>query len=140
MKSVLKFAAAALAHEEEAEAAGGYAGAAVSRLTASLAAWSGSVNAELDNALPILRARGRQLAANSEHGKRFLSLVATNVVGRSGPTLQVRAYNDQRNPAATPTLDAAANAAVEAAIALAPEQFLWSYNRYKAHAGAGEPA
>ena len=29
------------------------------------------------------------------------------------------------------------NAAVEAAIALAPEQFLWSYNRYKAHAGAG---
>jgi len=32
------------------------------------------------------------------------------------------------------------NAAVEAAIALAPEQFLWSYNRYKAHAGTGEPA
>jgi len=31
------------------------------------------------------------------------------------------------------------NAAVEAAIALAPEQFLWSYNRYKAHAGAGAP-
>lgn len=32
------------------------------------------------------------------------------------------------------------NAAVEAAIALAPEQFLWSYNRYKAHAGTGAPA
>ena len=32
------------------------------------------------------------------------------------------------------------NAAVEAAIALAPEQFLWSYNRYKAHAGAGAPS
>jgi len=32
------------------------------------------------------------------------------------------------------------NAAVEAAIAQAPEQFLWSYNRYKAHAGAGAPS
>lgn len=32
------------------------------------------------------------------------------------------------------------NAAVEAAIAIAPEQFLWSYNRYKAHAGAGAPS
>lgn len=35
------------------------------------------------------------------------------------------------------TAAAELNAAVEAAIALAPEQFLWSYNRYKAHAGAG---
>lgn len=97
------------------ESAGGYAGAAVSRLTASLSAWSGSVNADLDNALPILRARGRQLAANSEHGKRFLSLIATNLVGRAGPTLQVRALKDQRNPDAPASLDTAANAAVEAA-------------------------
>lgn len=92
----------------------GFAGAAVSRLTASLATWSGSVNADLDNALPILRARARSLAANNEHGAQFLELVGRNVVGRAGPTLQVRAYNDQRNPAAQPTLDLAANAAIEA--------------------------
>lgn len=31
------------------------------------------------------------------------------------------------------------NAAVEQAIALAPDQYLWSYNRYKVPAGAGVP-
>jgi len=32
------------------------------------------------------------------------------------------------------------NAAVEAAIALAPDQFLWSYNRYKVPAGVTPPS
>ncbi len=76
----------------------GFAGGAINRLTASLATFSGSVNADLDGALPVLRARARHLAANNEHGKRFLSLVATNVVGRQNPRLQVRAMKDQRNP------------------------------------------
>jgi capsid protein len=39
----------------------------------------------------ILRARARQLCANSEYAKRFLGLVARNVVGPCGPMLQVRA-------------------------------------------------
>lgn len=45
-------------------------------------------------------------------------------------------------PPFSDAIDAAArelNAAVEAAIALAPDQYLWSYNRYKAPAGAGVP-
>lgn len=91
-----------------------FAGAAVNRLTASLAGWSGSVNADLDGSLVILRARARQLAANTAHGRRFLSLVANNVVGgENQPKLQVRAYKDQRNPNAATVLDKAANDAIE---------------------------
>ena len=94
-------------------AASGFAGGAVNRLTASLATWSGSVNAELDGSLPILRARARSLAANNEHGRRFLSLVAANVVGRQNPKLQVRAMRDARDPAKPTTLDKAANDTIE---------------------------
>jgi len=72
----------------------GFAGGGVDRLSASLAQWSGGINADLDNALPIMRARARQLAQNTEFGRRFLSLVGTNVIGPSGPTLQVRAMKD----------------------------------------------
>lgn len=69
---------------------GGFAGGAVGRLTASLATWSGSVNADLDGTLVVLRARARALAANNEHGRRFMRLVEENVVGRRNPKLQVR--------------------------------------------------
>jgi len=92
---------------------GGFAGAQISRLTSSLAAWSASINSDNDVALPVLRARARALAANNEHGKRFLSLVATNVVGRRNPKLQVRAMRDQRNPDKPTTLDKSANDAIE---------------------------
>lgn len=71
----------------------GFAGAAISRLTYSLTQSSQSVNADLDNALVILRARSRSLCTNNEYGKRFLSLVKTNVVGPKGPTLQVRRFD-----------------------------------------------
>jgi lambda family phage portal protein len=91
----------------------GFAGAAVGRLQSSLANWSGSINADLDGALPILRARARQLAANNEHGRRFLSLCAINIVGRQNPKLQVRALRDARNPDRPATLDKAANDAIE---------------------------
>lgn len=89
-------------------ATAGFAGGSVGRLTASLATWSGSVNADLDSSLPILRARARALAANNEHGRRFLSLVATNVVGRRNPKLQVRAFDRPGK------LDKAANDTIEA--------------------------
>jgi lambda family phage portal protein len=94
--------------------AGGFAGAAVNRLTASMASWSGSVNLDLDGGgLSILRARARQLAQSNEYGKRFLSQVATNVVGRTGPMLQVRAMQNQRDPNKPTQLDKAANDAIE---------------------------
>jgi len=94
-------------------AAGGFAGAAVNRLTDSLANWSGSINSDLDGSLVILRSRARQLAANNEHGRRFLNLVAANIVGRNGPKLQVRAYKDQRDPNKPTVLDKSANDAIE---------------------------
>lgn len=87
----------------------GFAGAGVNRLTQSLAQWSGSINADLDGNLSILRARARQLCANNEHGRRFLSLVANNVIGHAGPVLQVRAYMMSGG------LDKTANDAVEMA-------------------------
>lgn len=68
-----------------------FAGAQISRLTTSLETWSGALNADLDSGLAILRARARTLCANNEFGRRFLSLVSTNIVGPVGPTLQVRA-------------------------------------------------
>lgn len=93
----------------------GFAGAAITRLTSSLANWSGSINIDLEGNVGVLRARARQLAANNEHGKRFLSQCATNIVGRAGPKLQVRAYKAQPNTNSTsaPQLDKAANDAVE---------------------------
>jgi lambda family phage portal protein len=93
----------------------GFAGGAVGRLTASMATWSGAVNIDLDASLIIMRARARQLAQSNEYGRRFLSLCAANIVGQSGPKLQVRAYKDQLNPnpKITPSLDNAANDAVE---------------------------
>lgn len=92
----------------------GFAGAAVNRLTASMASWSGSVNMDLDGGgISILRARARALAQSNEHGKRFLSQVATNVVGRTGPMLQVRAYQALRDPSKPTVLDKAANDAIE---------------------------
>lgn len=93
--------------------ASGFAGGHVNRLTSSLASWSGSINADNDIALPILRARARALAANNEHGKRFLSLVATNVVGRRNPKLQVRAMKDARDPNKPTVLDKSANDTIE---------------------------
>lgn len=94
----------------------GFAGASVSRLTASLSTWSAAVNLDLESGLVILRARARQLAQSNELGRRFLSLVATNVIGRAGPTLQVRAYRDQPDKGTgKPVLDTPGNDAVEVA-------------------------
>jgi hypothetical protein len=96
--------------------AGGYAGAAINRLTSSLANWSGSGNFDLDGNIAILRARARHLTNNDELGKRFLSLVATNVVGRNNPQLQVRAFDiPQSVPGKTaePKLDKTANDSIE---------------------------
>lgn len=91
----------------------GFAGGAINRLTAGLSTWSASANADLDLALPIIRARARHLAANNEYGKRFLSLVAINVVGRSHPMLQVRATQASPDRNSRPILDKAANDAIE---------------------------
>ena len=85
----------------------GYAGASVGRLTASMASWSGAINQQNDTSLPILRARARDLAANTDFGARFVSMVANNVAGPCGPELQVRAVDGKG------ALDKPANDAIE---------------------------
>jgi lambda family phage portal protein/HK97 family phage prohead protease len=45
---------------------------------------------ELRQALPVLRARSRQLANNNEYARRFLTAVQVNVAGPNGITLQSR--------------------------------------------------
>lgn len=92
---------------------GGFAGGAVSRLTATMATWSAGINSDLDASLVILRSRARQLAQNNEHGKRFLTMVATNIVGAWGPKLQVRALMQQPAKDGRPQLDKIANDAIE---------------------------
>lgn len=69
----------------------GFAGAQIGRLTASWVTQSTHVNRDLQNDLRVLRARSRQLAQDNDYGKKFLSLVRTNVVGHSGFSLQVQA-------------------------------------------------
>jgi lambda family phage portal protein len=92
----------------------GFAGAQNTRLTLSLPGYSNAINADLDVALTTLRARARHLCQNHEYGRRFLSMVATNLVGAYGPTLQVRAKNVPSKAGALPTLDIPGNAAIEA--------------------------
>jgi lambda family phage portal protein len=99
--------------DKPASHARGFAGAAVNRLTTSMASWSGSVNMDLDGGNVIMRARARALGQDNEYGKRFLSQVAVNIVGRTGPKLQVRAYANQRDPRQPTMLDKAANDAIE---------------------------
>jgi len=89
----------------------GFAGAGISRLTSTLAQWSGALNADLDGNLTILRARARQLCQNNEFGRRFLSLVSGNVIGKAGPILQIRALDDSGK------LDKIANDTIEIAYA-----------------------
>lgn len=86
-----------------------FAGAAVDRLTAGLLGYSNSINADLDTSLVILRSRARQLAVSNGYGRRFVNLCAQNIVGPSGPALQVRAR------LANGLLDKLANDAVEQA-------------------------
>lgn len=84
-----------------------FAGAQMHRLTASWASSSQSVNADLDAALVVMRARARSLCQNNEFARRFLTLVANNVVGHAGPTLQVRSKNPDGS------LDKVANDTIE---------------------------
>jgi lambda family phage portal protein len=87
----------------------GFEAAAINRLTMS---WRGStqaIDAELKGDLDKLRARSRDLAQNNDYMRKFLRMVARNVVGPHGFVLQARAMNSPRQP------DTAANAAIEAA-------------------------
>lgn len=86
-----------------------YAAAAVNRLTEGWTTSNLSANAEIQSGIDNLRARSRQLARDNDYIKKFLSLVATNIVGPNGIGHQARIYDVDGKP------DDAANKAVERA-------------------------
>lgn len=80
-------------------ARGAYAGAQMSRTTRDwIFAPVNSANREIQSDVPQLRARSRELARNNSIVKRYLRLVAENVVGPDGIRLQaqVRAADGQK--------------------------------------------
>lgn len=86
-----------------------YAAAQINRLTEGWTTSNLSANAEIQGGLDNLRARSRQLARDNDYVKKFIALVATNVVGPNGIGLQARIYDAGGAP------DAPGNKAVERA-------------------------
>lgn len=70
-----------------------FAAARIDRLTAGWMATTNSINHELRSDLDKLRARSRQLAKDNDYAHAFVNMVAKNVVGPSGFTLQARIEN-----------------------------------------------
>jgi lambda family phage portal protein len=68
-----------------------FAAAKADRLTAGWTGISNSMDSVVRLTLTRIRARSRQLAADNDYAKRFLSLCRTNVVGSEGIRVQVRA-------------------------------------------------
>ena len=90
-------------------ARGPFMAATHDRLTASWLAGQRAINDELRGDLDALRARARDLGKNNDYARKFLRMVARNVVSPSGFTLQARVQDAPGKP------DGLANAAIEAA-------------------------
>lgn len=88
---------------------GAFVAASQDRLTASWMATTRSINNELRGDLDNLRTRSRELARNNDYARRYLRMVARNLIGPSGFVLQSRVQDGPGRP------DTAANQAVEAA-------------------------
>lgn len=90
---------------------GAFQSAAVDRLTASWVAGQQAINDELRGDLDRLRQRAREMAKNNDYARKFLRMVARNLVGPAGFTLQARAMEAPGRP------DSLANGAIEGAFA-----------------------
>lgn len=75
-----------------------FAAARIDRLTAGWMATTNSINHELRSDLDKLRARSRQLAKDNDYARRFVGMVANNVGGPNGFTLQARVENSPGVP------------------------------------------
>lgn len=84
-----------------------YSGANTGRLFADFAGSPRSADSELQNAIKNLRNRSRELVRNNAYAKRYIELLRTNVVGKRGATLQVKATDDNG------TLDQLGNQLIE---------------------------
>ena len=78
------------------------------RLTSNWGSANTGINADLERALPTLRARSRDWVVNTDIGRRYIDLVKDNIIGAAAPRLQVRA-----TLTGTDVLDEAANTAIE---------------------------
>lgn len=86
-----------------------YAAARLDRLSASFGnGGNQSVDSGLRFALPVLRARSRDLAENNDYISGYLELLGNKVIGASGIRLQVKSRGGDGK------LDREANAAIEA--------------------------
>jgi lambda family phage portal protein len=65
--------------------------ARIDRLSNSFLAPLSTGDVELRNALPVMRARSRELERNNDYAKKFLTMCKNNVVGKTGFTLQNKA-------------------------------------------------
>lgn len=76
---------------------GGYLGALQSRLTSDWITMSGGPNQELFASQRLLRDRARDLEKNNPLVRRYLHLVAENVIGPDGIALQADTGSDRNN-------------------------------------------
>jgi lambda family phage portal protein len=90
-------------------AARSFEAARISRLVADWVTSSLAIDADIKAGLTVLRARSRDLCVNNSYGKRFLSLLAANVIGPQGIRLQSKVKNVRGK------LDVDANRKIEAA-------------------------
>ena len=86
-----------------------FQGASKSRLFSDFSSTSASADSEIQPNLRILRARARELARNDSYVSRYLNLMISNVVGKSGIRISSKARDDNG------TLDMSANQQIEAA-------------------------
>ena len=93
----------------------GFNAAKVSRLLNDWVLTSQSLDKDIKSGLTALRARSRDLCMNNDYGRRFMSLLAVNVVGPDGIRLQNKAKKAGATGNATTDLDRAANVKIESA-------------------------
>jgi len=86
-----------------------YAAAIANRLTSNWHSIDSSIDAELKGDLDKLRGRARDLAANNDYARKFLTMVMQNIIGPHGFKLQCEANDGPDRP------DNLANDAIEGA-------------------------
>lgn len=86
-----------------------YAASIIDRLSGDFRGSNKSAASELVGSLYTMRARSRQLCMDNDYAKKFLAMVAANVVGNKGISLQARARRDDGS------LDTLDNSTIEAA-------------------------
>jgi lambda family phage portal protein len=90
-----------------------YAGASTGRLFADFITSSSSADAEIKDNIRVLRDRARELARNDSHIARYLNLMISNVIGKSGIRISSKIrLDDEVNSG---KLDILANSQIESA-------------------------